>query len=46
MQRLQDRLSDRLGASVHIQHSPQGKGRLVIQYSSLDQLDGILERLG
>ena len=46
LQRLQERLSDRLGASVHIQHSPRGKGRLVIQYSSLDQLDGILDRLG
>ncbi|MDG2273039.1 MAG: ParB/RepB/Spo0J family partition protein [Halioglobus sp.] len=39
---LQDDLSQRLGASVKIQHSPKGKGRLVLSYNSLDELDGIL----
>jgi ParB family chromosome partitioning protein len=31
-----------LGAGVEIQHGPKGKGKLVISYNSLDELDGIL----
>ncbi len=42
IRRLQDDLSQRLGAAVQIQQGRQGKGKLVIQYSSLDELDGIL----
>ncbi|MBK1671935.1 chromosome partitioning protein ParB [Ectothiorhodospira shaposhnikovii] len=40
--RLESELSDRLGAKVNIQYNTRGKGRLVIQYNSLDELDGIL----
>lgn len=39
---LQDDLADRLGAKVSIAHGKRGKGKLVIEYSSLDELDGIL----
>ena len=39
---LQDDLAERLGARVSIAHGQRGKGRLVIEYSSLDELDGIL----
>lgn len=39
---LQDDLAERLGAKVSIAHSQRGKGKLVIEYSSLDELDGIL----
>ncbi|MDC0660947.1 ParB/RepB/Spo0J family partition protein [Marinobacter sp. SS21] len=39
---LQDDLSERLGARVSIAHGERGKGKLVIEYSSLDELDGIL----
>ncbi|WP_018403304.1 ParB/RepB/Spo0J family partition protein [Marinobacter gelidimuriae] len=39
---LQDDLAERLGARVAINHSQRGKGKLVIEYSSLDELDGIL----
>jgi len=39
---LQDDLSDRLGARVSIVHGKRGKGKLVIEYTSLDELDGIL----
>jgi ParB family transcriptional regulator, chromosome partitioning protein len=46
IRRLQDDLSDRLGAAVTIRQGRQGKGRLVISYSSLDELDGILRRIG
>ena len=45
VRRLQDDLADRLGASVTIQQGRQGKGKLVIQYGSLDELDGIIERI-
>ena len=42
---LQNRLSDTLGAKVTCQHSAKGKGKLVIQCNSLDELDGILEHI-
>ncbi|WP_121443142.1 ParB/RepB/Spo0J family partition protein [Alkalispirillum mobile] len=43
--RLQDDLSRRLGAQVRIQQGARGRGKVVIQYASLDELDGILERI-
>jgi ParB family chromosome partitioning protein len=42
IRRLQNQLSDTLGAGVEIQHGAKGKGKLVISYNSLDELDGIL----
>ena len=45
IQRLERLLGDRLGAKVAIQHSAKGKGKLVIDYSSLDELDGILAHI-
>jgi ParB family chromosome partitioning protein len=39
---LQDDLSQRLGAQVAIRHGAGGRGKLVISYNSLDELDGIL----
>jgi len=42
---LQQELSEKLGAEVIIQHRPNGKGSLQIQYHSLDQLDGVLDRI-
>ena len=42
---LQDDLSQRLGTKVQIQHSAKGKGKLVLAYSSLDELDGILAHI-
>ena len=44
--RLENDLGERLGAVVHIEPGRQGAGRIVIRYSTLDQLDGIVERLG
>lgn len=44
--RLQRQLADHLGAPVKIEHGPKKAGRLVIPYSSLEQLDGVLEKLG
>src|SRR6266498_3801916 len=43
--RLETELADVLGASVRIEPTRKGAGRLVIRYSSLDQLDGILKKL-
>ncbi len=43
--RLQDQLTAKLGAKVLIEHKDNGKGKLVIAYSSLEELDGILERI-
>jgi len=46
VRRLEDQLSEKLGARVAIQHSASsGKGKLVISYHSLDELDGILEHI-
>jgi ParB family chromosome partitioning protein len=43
--RLENDLADKLGAVVHIEPGRQGAGRVVIRYSTLEQLDGIVERL-
>lgn len=40
--RLQQDLSERLAAKVSINHSNSGKGKIVIHYSSLDELEGVL----
>jgi ParB family chromosome partitioning protein len=45
VQRLQDELSEKLGAPVQIQHSGSGKGKVVVSYHSLDELDGILAHI-
>ena len=45
IRQLQDDLAARIGASVHIQHSAKGKGKLVLSYNSLDELDGILSHI-
>jgi ParB family transcriptional regulator, chromosome partitioning protein len=44
--RLETELAEKLGASVAIEPGRNGSGRLVIRYSSLEQLDGILAKLG
>jgi ParB family transcriptional regulator, chromosome partitioning protein len=45
IRRLQDDLTEKLGARVAIEHAASGKGRLVVSYNSLDELDGILSHL-
>ena len=44
-QRLQDDLADKLGAKVVFQHGSSGKGKVVIHYNTLDELDGILAHI-
>ncbi len=42
---LESSLSERLGTRVAISHGRNGRGKLVIHYHSLDELDGILEKI-
>ena len=42
---LQEDLSQRLGTRVEIRHGAAGKGKLVLSYNSLDELDGILSHI-
>ncbi len=42
---LTQQLSEKLGTKVRLQQSAKGKGRLVIEYNSLDELDGILAHI-
>jgi len=43
--RLEEDLSDRLGATVKIAANRKGSGRITIEFASLDQLDGLLRRI-
>jgi ParB family chromosome partitioning protein len=45
VQALQRRLMDHLGASVQIKQKNNGAGEVVIQYGSLEELDGLLKRV-
>lgn len=45
IRQLETELTRKLGAAVKIEAGAGGKGRLVIQYTSLDELDGILARI-
>jgi ParB family transcriptional regulator, chromosome partitioning protein len=43
--RLERELADKLGAKVTFQHAASGKGKLVVAYNSLDELEGILAHI-
>ena len=45
VKKLEDDLAEKLGAKVMIQHTAKGKGKLVMQYNSLDELEGILAHI-
>ena len=45
VKRLQHALSEKLGANVEIAHGSHGKGRVIIQYNTLEELEGILEHI-
>ena len=42
---LEENLEGKLGTKVMIQHTAKGKGKLVVKYNSLDELDGILSHI-
>jgi len=43
--RLQEELSDAVGATVAIRSNKKGAGKITIEFGDLDQLEGILGRL-
>jgi ParB family chromosome partitioning protein len=45
VRRLETELADKLGAKVQFRQGASGRGQLVISYSSLDELDGILAHI-
>jgi len=45
IKQLETTLSSTLGASVQIQHGRKGRGKLIVAYNSLDELDGILAHI-
>jgi ParB family transcriptional regulator, chromosome partitioning protein len=45
IRRLERELADKLGARVLFQHAASGKGKLVVSYNSLDELEGILSHI-
>lgn len=45
LQRLEEELSDHIGATVKIKANRKGAGEVVIRFANLDQLDGLLTKL-
>jgi ParB family chromosome partitioning protein len=45
IRRLEIEVSEKLGARVSVEHTAKGTGRIVINYNSLDELDGILKHI-
>lgn len=45
IQRLEQQLADQLGAKVEIRYNKRGRGKMVIEYNNLDELDGILSHI-
>ncbi|EAW26701.1 ParB family protein [Alteromonadales bacterium TW-7] len=45
VKQLEQQLAENLGAKVEINYNKKGKGKLVISYTNLDELDGILNRI-
>jgi ParB family chromosome partitioning protein len=45
VQNLERELGELLSAKVAVQHGRGGRGKLVVQYFSLDELEGILEKI-
>ena len=45
VRKLENDLSERLGARVAIQHGARGRGKLIVSYNSLEELEGILDHI-
>jgi ParB family chromosome partitioning protein len=43
--RLETEIAEKLGAKVAFQHAASGKGKLIVSYNSLDELEGILAHI-
>jgi len=46
IEQLERNIADKIGAPIKILHGAKGKGKISIQYNSLDELDGILRHMG
>ena len=46
IEQLERTISDKIGSPTQINHGAKGKGKITINYSSLDELDGILRHMG
>lgn len=46
VKKLEEGLSQKVGVPVTLSHNAKGKGKLVLNYNNLDELDGILSHLG
>ncbi len=45
IKQLEQTLAEKLGAKVSVQHTAKGSGKLILNYNSLDELDGILAHI-
>jgi len=45
IRRLETEIADKLGAKVAFHHAASGKGKLIVSYNSLDELEGILAHI-
>ena len=45
IRRFETDISEKLGAKVMLQHGSNNKGKLIIHYNSLDELDGIVDHI-
>jgi ParB family transcriptional regulator, chromosome partitioning protein len=45
IRRLEIEIADKLGAKVAFQHASSGKGKLIVSYNSVDELEGILAHI-
>jgi ParB family chromosome partitioning protein len=45
IRRLEVEVSEKLGAKVRVDHTKKGSGKLIINYNTLDELDGILKHI-
>ena len=45
IQRLEISMSEKLGAKLKIDHKNNGNGKIIINYNSLDELEGIIDHI-
>jgi ParB family chromosome partitioning protein len=45
IRRLETEIAEKLGAKVAFQHAASGKGKLIVSYNTLDELEGILAHI-
>jgi len=45
IQRLEISMSEKLGAKLKIDHKNNGNGKIIINYNSVDELEGIIDHI-